>query len=167
LTYYWDFNSIARKLIIRGKYKFNKKVFEYLSEIVKNHYGHTFNNSDAYIYVPTTYLRYCFRGFNQAKVISKELNSNTMSCLKRLKYTKSQIKNSETARKNRGKLFAANKWKCKRFEKILLAEKIIIVDDVCTTGATLFGCAEAILELYPSVKIEFTTLAYRTKFSKN
>lgn len=158
LTYFWTFNNIARKSIISGKYKFNKKVFLALADVAYCHYGHEFQFQNWVVsYVPTTYLRYCFRGFNQSKVICQIFEKNPKKVLKRVKYLSSQIKQNEFTRWKNEKQF-------KIVGSIKKLDKLMIFDDVCTTGSTLLMCAEEILRVFPDCEIEFVTLAYRKRY---
>lgn len=158
LTYFWSFNNLARKSIISGKYKFNKQVFISLADIAFCHYGHEFDFEGCTVtYVPTTYLRYCFRGFNQSKIICQKFCKNPKKILKRTKYLASQIKNDQFSRWKKERQF-------KVIAKIEQSAKIVIFDDVCTTGATLLMCAEEILRSNPDCQIEFVTLAFRKRY---
>lgn len=157
LIYFWDFNAIARKLIISGKYKFKKNCFTQLAQTVFDNFSTQLNFEDCLVsYVPTTYLRYCYRGFNQAKVVSKIIGKSPIKVLKRTTYTKSQLKNTGIERRVRSNQFKVCRDLCK-------VKQIVIFDDVCTTGSTLINCAEAIKEKYPNMQISFVTLAYRKK----
>jgi len=89
------------------------------------------------------------RGFNQAKLLAKELSLKVNlkvnnKILKRVKNTKAQAKqDSLIRRKNIKGAFAID-------QSIDLKNKIIfIIDDVCTTSSTLEECAKEIDKLNP------------------
>jgi competence protein ComFC len=118
---------------------------------------HTFNvpAATSITAVPLHPHRQAQRGFNQAEVIAQEL-ARTMKVpycklLRRTRSTRSQA--SRTRREDRlhlHSLFAVTSdfLKLQRQEPALL-EKIIIVDDVITTGATLNECARVLKHSYP------------------
>jgi ComF family protein len=84
------------------------------------------------------------RGYNQSKLLARELAKLTglpvmEGCLTRVKESKPQVKaaNIQERQKN-----VANAFVCPNGN--VSGREIILVDDVCTSGATLQSCAEAL-----------------------
>ncbi len=116
-------------------------------------------NIDVVIPVPLSWQRKLKRGYNQAEWLAKgmaevyHLPVNT-TLLRRVEHRKPQTKlNQEERRKNVVGLFRAtipDQMKGKHF---------LLVDDVCTTGATLGACAKAIQEASPDARVSIFALA--------
>ncbi len=99
---------------------------------------------DLIIPVPIHHLKKAERGYNQsdylAKGLSKSLNiPYSGKMIKRIKYTESQTKLKMKERA----LNVSNAFKVRNAEKVK-GKNILIVDDVCTTGATLLECGIAL-----------------------
>lgn len=95
--------------------------------------------------VPLHKRREIKRGFNQAGLIAKEIAEffKTPYCEDVLKRTKNTEPQTETSNHEQRLENIKNAFTCRKPE--LVAEKrIIIVDDVMTTGATLNECARAL-----------------------
>lgn len=92
-------------------------------------------NDFSLIPVPLSNKRLKWRGFNQsqllAKNIAKKFNLELLVDLKRIKHQKPQVKLNKKDRQSN--LAGSFKW----FGKNLKNKKIIIIDDVYTTGTTL------------------------------
>jgi len=91
--------------------------------------------------VPLHFSRQRKRYFNQsellAKALAKEVKGEYSSLLKRIRPTSQQIRLTKTERaKNVAKAFTVTKPK--------IAKKVILVDDVFTTGATVNECAKVL-----------------------
>ncbi len=105
-----------------------------------------FSNCDLVIPVPLYRARKRERGFNQSEIlaegISRALNITVSTdILKRTKNTKDQTNlNAEQRQENVRNAFAVIQP-----EKVL-GKKVILVDDVMTTGATLNECARMLLD---------------------
>lgn len=94
--------------------------------------------------VPLTKKKLKWRGFNQSEEIAKELANFfkiplISNCLIKVKETKDQVELSEKERERNLK----NAFFVDGKEKIL-RKKIILVDDVFTTGSTLKECAKVL-----------------------
>ncbi len=94
--------------------------------------------------VPIHHLKKAERGYNQsdylAKGLSKSLNIPYSSkAIKRIKYTVSQT----GLNMNERALNVSNAFKVRHTKKVL-GKNILILDDVCTTGATLLECGIAL-----------------------
>lgn len=110
--------------------------------------------------VPLFPLRERKRGFNQAKVIAEPLASNldlelNTKLLARVKNTATQVKLTEKERQENLK---------NAFEAVgIVPKKIVLVDDVFTTGATLFNAA-AVLKKAGADEVWGLTLARAQRF---
>ncbi len=100
---------------------------------------------DGLVPVPIHPIRRRERGYNQAEIIAKELSRISgvpilPQALRRKRYTESQTK---LARRARGGNLASA-FACSNPE-VLMGKRLLIIDDVFTTGATAVQCANLLL----------------------
>jgi competence protein ComFC len=93
--------------------------------------------------VPLHWRRRWSRGFNQSELLARELGSRNgvpvMLALGRTRRTATQAGLSNTARRRN----VATAFRCKRAESVL-GKRILLIDDVMTTGSTAASCARAL-----------------------
>lgn len=150
-----------RNILYSLKYGGNTDAGEYFGKILgrKMASAEHFADVDAVISVPLHWTRRWKRGYNQAECIAKavahELGAELHTdILYRRRRTSTQTK-VDVKQKRRNVLGA--------FEAVKNDHEpshILLVDDLFTTGATLYACYRAIREIYPSVRISFATLGY-------
>jgi ComF family protein len=107
--------------------------------------------------VPLHTLRIIKRGFNQALVLGKELYGPRLlpDLLIRKKYTKPQVGlNPRQRRKNVAGAFGLNPG----YKELVLDRRVILLDDVYTTGATVNECAR-VLKRAGAQEVRVLTLA--------
>ena len=117
-----------------------------------------FLDVDLVIPVPLHPLRRFRRGYNQAEIIAREVStrlgaSESPFALKRVRYTKTQTK--VLVQEKAGNVSGAFRAKPIAFQN---KEHILIVDDVFTTGSTLYECYKAVREHFDG-RISVATLA--------
>lgn len=97
---------------------------------------------DRILGVPMHPSRQRRRGYNQAQLLARELSVQLdipySSCLKKIKRSKQQHTLRGRERKNAQK----GSYRCQS----LHGEKILLVDDICTSGETLKECARVLRE---------------------
>lgn len=136
-AYYKD---VVSELVIRLKYKNDFIAGEALSSLMVAAIVDEVNIFDFITFVPMSSKGKKNRGYNQSeylsKTISKILKIPCRSCLTKIKDTKDQIGLD-------GIMRWANLKGCYRgiHVDIVKNKKILLVDDVVTTGATAFYCA--------------------------
>lgn len=116
--------------------------------------------SDVLIPVPLHYRRLVLRGYNQAGWLASGLSRRSgvpvrVDVLKRVRATPSQGGKSRRARaRNVAGAFAVPKRK----QRAIAGKRVLLIDDVLTTGATLRGCARILLRAGAS-EVNVLTLA--------
>ena len=139
----FQYKELVRKLIIQ--YKFNGKSYLYKTFcefIVKNKKAFDFIKSyDIIIPVPIHKKRYRARGYNQSELISKELARRCqLKCYNDILIKKVNNNAQSTLNKNERLENVKNVYKIIKPEKIN-NKKVLIFDDIYTTGATVQACA--------------------------
>ena len=141
----FEYEGLARKIIRMSKY--SSRQFAALKILTE--YGMLFARNYGLAYkgfyvtsIPLSTHKYKKRGFNQAEIIAKTLAATfnlkyVGSILNRHKETRSQF---HLPREERLKNIK-NAFSC---DKNLKERKILIVDDICTSGATLLESARAL-----------------------
>ncbi len=144
-------NPLIKELIQKFKYNpFTKELTKSLASLIITHFQlldnkPNFSNS-ILIPVPLNEKRLRWRGFNQATEISKELSKIletplVSNCLIKIKETLPQIELAAEARKENVK----ETFRCQNKNKIF-GKKILLVDDIYTTGSTMEEAARVLKE---------------------
>lgn len=138
----YDYQDETVKEAVEGiKFDFNR---ELVQELVRDFSFETGEKFDYLVPVPLYYYRENWRGFNQAeevaKVVGSKLMVKVMRALKRVRKTKqqSQILDREEREKNVRGAFEAND------NVALRGKKILLVDDVFTSGADMRECTKVL-----------------------
>jgi ComF family protein len=145
-----DYKDPLRKLILKKAYK-DRLASEQLGNLLWEHSDIRYADFDIIVPVPLHWTKYSWRWFNQseeiAKVIAQKTNKPVVHLLKRVQKTQAQAGLTRAKRfVNVEKAFAlsddAYNFKYK---------KILLIDDVMTTGTTLQSCFRQLIKLSPLV----------------
>jgi competence protein ComFC len=143
-------DKTAQKIIKAFKYQYIKDLEIPISRLMTGYLEKVKKqiDLDGFILVSTPLHKRKFnqRGYNQSELIvsgiAKYLNAETAdSCLSKIKFTKDQASLKENRRLEnlKGAFFCIKPW-------LISGRKIILVDDVYTTGATMQECARVLKE---------------------
>lgn len=160
LFYYKD-EGDYRHILYSLKYGGNTEAGEYFGSMLGRQMARAehFTDVDAVVPVPLHWSRQWKRGYNQAESIAKSVASELGAELRtdllyRRRRTSTQTK-VDVEKKGRNVMGA--------FEAVRSGDEpthIVIVDDLFTTGATLYACYSALKKVYPSARISVATLGY-------
>lgn len=153
IYYIWDYNKIFKKLIFSYKYNGKITLSKFISQLIEEEFKFIIKKEkiDIVISVPISRKRMNERGFNQVDEILNNLNINYIK-LKRTKETKKMhtLLDEKLREENIKDSFHID-------SKIdLRNKKILLVDDIITTGSTLREIKKSILNSLQSQNIEIT-----------
>ena len=158
--YVFKYEGVVRRSIL--KYKFNDKSYLYktfANFLLKNEkFFEIIKSYDTIIPVPISKKRQNERGYNQSYLLSKEIAKKTgvnleKNCLFKVKNIIEQSKlNKEDRIAN-----IQGVYELRNPEK-LNNKKILLLDDIYTTGSTVSECCKILKKAYPS-KIGVLTIA--------
>jgi len=138
------YNAFIAKIIATFKYRDQLFLAKKLASLLKPHLDVVLEECQIITVVPLHYKKLRLRKFNQSILLAKYLlNKNQLvkfvpDLLIRNHYTKSQTFLNKTQRqKNLKKAFVVNHKK----QHLIYNKKILIIDDVFTTGSTVNNCA--------------------------
>ena len=156
----FPYEGIVRQLLLA--YKFNEKSYMYVcfvNFILKNKkIFEKLQSYDTIIPVPISKKRMKERGYNQSLLIAKKLSKNLKvqlqtQCLLKNRNIIEQSKLNKQQRKENIK----NVYEL-RNGKILSNKRILLIDDIYTTGSTVNECAKVIYQAKPK-KIDVLVVA--------
>jgi ComF family protein len=151
--------GVSQSLLHQLKYKNKPEIGVELGRIygsilLSNNFQ---ENWDQIIPVPLHPLKQKRRGYNQseqfANGLSESLGIPVITSLERVQFTETQTKKSRIERiENVSQVFAISK------EKPVNGKRILLVDDVMTTGATLVSCSNMLYENH-AITVDLAVIA--------
>lgn len=150
-------SGTIRNVIHKFKYENLHILGNSLASLLTTCYTINQMKADIIVPVPLHKNRLKYRGYNQSTILAKAMASKLSlpvdeKTLVRHKQTQSQMSLDANDRlKN-----VADAFSCR--SDTLTAKRILLIDDVCTTGATLDACAKS-LKLSGASSIDALTLA--------
>lgn len=162
--FYFTKNSIIQFLMHELKYKGNKEMGLYLGKLLGESLlkSQRFKEFDYLVPLPMHPVKEFKRGYNQAEIICNGISSSTnipvlIKKVLRNKQTETQTRKHRTERwQNVYDSFLVEE------PESLYNKKIILVDDVITTGATLEACGINILKI-KGATLGIAAVAYASK----
>ncbi|MBR5103090.1 MAG: ComF family protein [Bacteroidales bacterium] len=150
-----------RHILYSLKYGGNTEAGEYFGRMLGGQMAKAahFADVDAVVPVPLHWTRRWKRGYNQAESIARTVASELGAELRtdllyRRRRTSTQTK-VDVDKKGRNVMGAFEAMKSKNSPI-----HIVLVDDLFTSGSTLYACYSAIKEAYPCTRISVATLGY-------
>lgn len=146
--YLFKYKNIIRNLIL--EIKFNKKPYLYktIETFLKSNKNcfEKLKKYDIIIIVPLSHKRQLIRGYNQSQFIGKILSEIlSIKIEKNILYKTKNIIAQSTLNKEQRKNNVKGVYKAKNVDRIL-NKKILIIDDIYTTGSTLNECASTLVK---------------------
>lgn len=161
------YDDAMRELLAAYKYRGNERLRVLLGRMLVHAYGLYMldpaikkRGFDCITFVPVSQERAAERGFNQAEqmaiILGEQVGLPVVSLLARQRHTGKQSKMSREERMaNMRGAFAVIPGRAAKLQRAARRRKlrILIVDDVYTTGSTLTQCAEALCESLPQARV--------------
>lgn len=158
--YIFEYQGMIRKVILN--YKFNDRAYLYktiVNFLLKNEkFFAILESYDTIVPVPISRKRRKERGYNQSELIAKEIARNLSieynnQCLFKTKNIVEQSKlNKEERQKNIQGVYELHS------PEMLQGKKILLIDDIYTTGSTVNECSKVLKQAQPK-KIGVLTIA--------
>ncbi|MGB5926504.1 MAG: ComF family protein [Dehalococcoidia bacterium] len=152
------FDEVVRKSVHELKYRNLKAISPCLAELLADYLKENPLPGEALVSVPLHPRRLRERGYNQSGLLARELGKRIglpviEDCLIRVKQAQPQVRavDVEERRSN-----VADAFVCR--DERVKGKETILIDDVCTSGATLESCA-AVLKNRGATSVWGLTLA--------
>ena len=135
-------------MVYRFKQEKKCSLVRVIQKLGQKSFNESANDRTLLTYVPLHSLRHVSRGFNQARMIALELSKHSptplpaISSLKRIKKTTPQGKLRKSERQDNVKNAFGIAFGSR---KTIYGSRILLVDDVMTTGATLSEASRILL----------------------
>jgi ComF family protein len=145
----WHYDTESKHLIQKLKYADHTHLAPYLGRVLRGQGATLLEQGALLAPVPLHPKRLLHRRYNQAMLLAREVSRTTPhmklipELLQRTRHTSPQTTLSQAERKkNVAGVFRVNP----SYKRAVQGERIIMIDDVMTTGSTLNACAAALKE---------------------
>ena len=162
--FFYSHEAQYRQILYNLKYEGRTELGAYFGKMLGKRIvtSAAFRDVDCIIPVPLHWARKWKRGYNQAEVIARGISlvlESPLRCdiLRRRRRTKTQTKLSVAGKAaNVAGAFCVDSAHCSPSIK-----HILLIDDLFTTGSTLYACFTALRSVFPpSVRISVATLGF-------
>jgi len=157
LTYFRP-RALSANMVYAVKYGHRKALAVYLGRMMAERMGEAFfEGIDGIAYVPLTWRRQLWRGYNQCRMMGLGVSQVTGIPLLDGVVRRVTFGGSQTRRARGDRLEAVSHVFQMRHPERLNGKHVLLIDDVMTTGATLTACAKALAHA-EDVRVSILTL---------
>ena len=145
--YLFHYKNLIRNIIIEMKFQKKPYMYKTIEYFLQNNkkYLEKLKKYDIIIMVPLSWKRRLQRGYNQSQLIAKIISNILQRKIEsKILYKTKNIVPQSTLNKKERKENIKGAFKIKHTEKIK-NKKILIIDDIYTTGSTLNECARLLI----------------------
>lgn len=152
-----EYEGTLREIIHALKYSRRISLARPLAEQMRQRGRELLDEAECVVPVPLHWRREYQRGFNQAREIARHLGPPVLDALVRRRATRAQVELAADRRRANvaGAFRVRRRWLC---APRIQGRKLLLVDDVSTTGATLESCA-AVLKAFGASDVYALTAA--------
>ena len=146
--YLFQYKNLIRNLILEMKFQKKSYIYKTIEYFLRKNEKHLekLKKYDIIIVVPLSWKRKLKRGYNQSLLISKIIsNILQIKIENKVLYKNKNIVPQSTLSKREREKNIKRAFKIKDIEKVK-NKKILIIDDIYTTGSTLNECAKLLLK---------------------
>lgn len=154
---YGYYNGVLKKLILEFKYNKNFVAGSILVDFLCDMIIENQIDIDYVVYIPSSKKAMKNRGFNQCEYLAKEINKNLDISICNDVIKNKNIKEQKLLSKEERCKNIKGAFKLKT-DKNIKNKKLLLIDDVMTTGATLYEC-EKLLKENGALSIKMLTVA--------
>lgn len=159
--FFYEPHSEMARLVYDMKYHDRPDIGEDMGRLMANEmqFARYFDGIDVLLPVPLSRKRMRQRGYNQSEQLAIGISDIThlpvvTKALRRKHFVKSQTQLSRHERQeNVDDMFEL------RDSSLLQDKHVLLVDDICTTGATLIACVEVLKDI-PGIHLSVLTLGF-------
>jgi ComF family protein len=136
-----EYEGVLREVIHALKYDGRYSIAQPLAALMRAHGIEVLGPADGVVPVPLHWRRKYHRGFNQARMLARHLGPPLVEPLVRRRHTRAQVELAADSRHaNVVNAFALRRG----YESRIVGMRLVLIDDVSTTGATLEECAKVL-----------------------
>jgi len=140
-----EYDGVLREVIHALKYDRRRSLARPLATLMRSRGAELLAQADCVVPVPLHWQREYSRGFNQARELARHLALPIVHALTRRRHTRAQVELA--ADRRHANVAGAFRLSGGAFRKpSLRGMKVLLIDDVSTTGATLNACARVLKE---------------------
>lgn len=135
----FHYNEFMKDLIARYKYRGDARLANLFQQPLHTSFMNNFASDYLLVPIPLSKKRLYERGFNQARLLAEQLNAPIIEPLRRVHFEK-QSKKTRYERLQTENVFFIND------SSEILSKKLLLIDDIYTTGTTLRHAAKLLVE---------------------
>ncbi|MBV7441143.1 hypothetical protein KRX57_06895 [Weeksellaceae bacterium TAE3-ERU29] len=160
-VFYYDKGGIVQDLLHSNKYFNQPKIGKFISDLIpQNIIDFYKKNIDYVVIIPSHKRTLRERGYNQVRIFAENFANKTETLFIEDLLIRQKRKSSQTKRNRKQRFFQLdNSFGFNPKHKLKDNAKILLIDDLATTGSTLIHCAETIKSEMKNAEISVFTMA--------